>query len=263
MQIAGHRTRVLELEGSGPGIVLLHGWRDNADGWRPLLAALALCGRRAIAVDLPGFGQATQPRPGRDPAAARRFRAGARAPVGRRRAGRRGGQLARRLRGAAARRAGRPAPGRRRRAGGARRARIPAGSTASSATRSSARCSTSRSRCRARSCARCGGAYGSRGDPRATQREVATRSPTTTTRASTPPRCSTPAAGCARAGDAVRPRRRRLPGAARAGARDRMVPHTAPPCSTAARHARRADRAAAAQLEAPEDLLELLLSFPE
>jgi len=64
MQIAGHRTRVLELEGSGPGIVLLHGWRDNADGWRPLLAALALCGRRAIAVDLPGFGQATSLGPG-------------------------------------------------------------------------------------------------------------------------------------------------------------------------------------------------------
>ena len=64
MQVAGYRTRVLELEGSGPGIVLLHGWRDNADGWRPLLAALALCGRRAIAVDLPGFGQATSLGPG-------------------------------------------------------------------------------------------------------------------------------------------------------------------------------------------------------
>jgi pimeloyl-ACP methyl ester carboxylesterase len=53
MQVAGHRTRVLELDGSGPGIVLLHGWGASADAWRPLLAALALCGRRAIAVDLP------------------------------------------------------------------------------------------------------------------------------------------------------------------------------------------------------------------
>jgi pimeloyl-ACP methyl ester carboxylesterase len=64
MQIAGHRTRVLELEGSGPGIVLLHGWHDNADGWRPLLLALSAYGRRAIAVDLPGFGQATSLGPG-------------------------------------------------------------------------------------------------------------------------------------------------------------------------------------------------------
>jgi pimeloyl-ACP methyl ester carboxylesterase len=64
MQLAGHRTRVLELDGRGPGIVLLHGWGDSADTWRPLLAELAVSGRRAIAVDLPGFGQATRLQPG-------------------------------------------------------------------------------------------------------------------------------------------------------------------------------------------------------
>jgi pimeloyl-ACP methyl ester carboxylesterase len=64
MQLAGHRTRVLELEGAGPGIVLLHGWGDSADTWRPLLAELAASGRRAIAVDLPGFGEATRLAPG-------------------------------------------------------------------------------------------------------------------------------------------------------------------------------------------------------
>jgi pimeloyl-ACP methyl ester carboxylesterase len=63
-ELAGHRTRVLELEGRAPGIVLLHGWGDSADTWRPLLAELALCGRRAIAVDLPGFGSATRLRRG-------------------------------------------------------------------------------------------------------------------------------------------------------------------------------------------------------
>jgi pimeloyl-ACP methyl ester carboxylesterase len=59
MPLDGHRTRVLEVAGEGPGIVLLHGWGDSADTWRPLLAELASIGRRAIAVDLPGFGRAS------------------------------------------------------------------------------------------------------------------------------------------------------------------------------------------------------------
>ena len=55
---AGYRTRVLELEGHGPPMVLFHGYADSADTWRQTLDRLARDGRRAVAVDLPGFGTA-------------------------------------------------------------------------------------------------------------------------------------------------------------------------------------------------------------
>jgi pimeloyl-ACP methyl ester carboxylesterase len=64
IEIAGHATRALEVDGGGPGIVLLHGWSDSADTWLPLLSELASRRRRAIAVDLPGFGAATRLRDG-------------------------------------------------------------------------------------------------------------------------------------------------------------------------------------------------------
>jgi pimeloyl-ACP methyl ester carboxylesterase len=64
IELAGFGTRALELEptvpGSGPAFVLLHGFSDSADCWRPTLAALATRGRRAVALDMPGFGQATR-----------------------------------------------------------------------------------------------------------------------------------------------------------------------------------------------------------
>ena len=74
MELAGHSTRALEIDGAGPGIVLLHGWGDSADVWRPLLGELAARDRRAIAVDLPGFGRATKLQPGAGAPAARRVR---------------------------------------------------------------------------------------------------------------------------------------------------------------------------------------------
>lgn len=58
MELAGTETRVLELEGHGDPVVLFHGWSDSADTWRHVLARLAREERRAIAVDLPGFGTA-------------------------------------------------------------------------------------------------------------------------------------------------------------------------------------------------------------
>jgi pimeloyl-ACP methyl ester carboxylesterase len=58
LDLAGYGTRVLELEGDGPPLLLLHGYADSADTWRLLLARLGRAGRRAIAIDLPGFGAA-------------------------------------------------------------------------------------------------------------------------------------------------------------------------------------------------------------
>jgi len=63
-RFAGFDTRVLELEGDGPAVVLLHGWSDSADTWRYLLDRLARVDRRAIAVDLPGFATADDLRRG-------------------------------------------------------------------------------------------------------------------------------------------------------------------------------------------------------
>jgi pimeloyl-ACP methyl ester carboxylesterase len=58
LTLAGYETRVLELEGDGPPLLLLHGWADSADTWRLVLDRLGRLGRRAMAVDLPGFGTA-------------------------------------------------------------------------------------------------------------------------------------------------------------------------------------------------------------
>ena len=58
LELAGYETRVLELEGDGVPIVMFHGYADSADTWRQSLAMLGRRGRRAIAVDLPGFGTA-------------------------------------------------------------------------------------------------------------------------------------------------------------------------------------------------------------
>ena len=63
-RFAGYETRVLELEGEGAPLVLLHGYADSADTWRPLLDLLGRRDRRALAVDLPGFAAADPLRPG-------------------------------------------------------------------------------------------------------------------------------------------------------------------------------------------------------
>lgn len=64
IELGGFGTRMLELEptgeSEGPAIVLLHGFSDSADCWRPTMVELGKRGRRAIALDMPGFGQAAR-----------------------------------------------------------------------------------------------------------------------------------------------------------------------------------------------------------
>jgi pimeloyl-ACP methyl ester carboxylesterase len=59
LRVAGFETRALELDGSGPPLILLHGWSDSADTWRPLLDLMRRSGRRAVALDMPGYGSAS------------------------------------------------------------------------------------------------------------------------------------------------------------------------------------------------------------
>ncbi|MFC4001407.1 alpha/beta hydrolase [Prauserella oleivorans] len=58
-----HRKRNAALPPE-PRLVLLHGYCDSADTWRPALAELARAGVSAIALDLPGFGDASALRSG-------------------------------------------------------------------------------------------------------------------------------------------------------------------------------------------------------
>jgi pimeloyl-ACP methyl ester carboxylesterase len=60
LRIAGFETRALELDGEGPPLILLHGWSDSADTWRPVLDRLRRRERRAVALDMPGYGTASQ-----------------------------------------------------------------------------------------------------------------------------------------------------------------------------------------------------------
>jgi non-heme chloroperoxidase len=52
--------------GSGPPVVLLHGWPLNCDTWDEVSMALATAGFRAISYDRRGFGRSSQPWSGYD-----------------------------------------------------------------------------------------------------------------------------------------------------------------------------------------------------
>jgi len=57
-QYAGFETRELAVAGSGPTIVLVHGFGHASQAWRQVLDLLHDAGQAAVAVDLPGFGGA-------------------------------------------------------------------------------------------------------------------------------------------------------------------------------------------------------------
>lgn len=65
-EVDGREVRVLECDGGGDVIVLLHGLGLSAGCWRPHLEVLAAAGYRVVAPDLPGFGRSAGPLRGYD-----------------------------------------------------------------------------------------------------------------------------------------------------------------------------------------------------
>lgn len=60
IEVAGHDTYIVDA-GSGPCVLLLHGYGDSILSWRRVVPALA-GDHRVIAIDLPGFGRSGRPR---------------------------------------------------------------------------------------------------------------------------------------------------------------------------------------------------------
>jgi non-heme chloroperoxidase len=55
-----------EDHGSGPAVVLLHGWPVDSRSWEPQIHPLLAAGHRVIAYDRRGFGQSSRPTAGYD-----------------------------------------------------------------------------------------------------------------------------------------------------------------------------------------------------
>jgi pimeloyl-ACP methyl ester carboxylesterase len=57
------RAKVFHYDvGTGPAIVLVHGFNHHAEAWVRNIAVLAAAGHRVVALDLPGFGRSGVPR---------------------------------------------------------------------------------------------------------------------------------------------------------------------------------------------------------
>ncbi len=60
IQVNGLSLRVID-QGSGPAVLLVHGWPDSIHLWQDQIPALVNAGYRVIALDLPGFGESDRP----------------------------------------------------------------------------------------------------------------------------------------------------------------------------------------------------------
>src|ERR1700682_40219 len=60
VQTNGIKMRIAEM-GSGPLVVLLHGWPESWYSWRHQLPALANAGFRVVAPDMRGYGKTDAP----------------------------------------------------------------------------------------------------------------------------------------------------------------------------------------------------------
>lgn len=61
VEVPGGRIHVAE-QGSGPLVLLVHGFPESWYSWRHQLPALAAAGFRAAAVDVRGYGRSSKPR---------------------------------------------------------------------------------------------------------------------------------------------------------------------------------------------------------
>ena len=61
LQVRGQDYAVSDSGGSGPAVVLLHGWPDNRSVWRHQCAYLAAAGYRVVSVDWLGHGESAKP----------------------------------------------------------------------------------------------------------------------------------------------------------------------------------------------------------
>lgn len=64
MNTREQRKYVQDYEGSGPVVILLHGFLASSTYWRRLQPILSMAGYRVIAIDLLGFGFAPKPKQG-------------------------------------------------------------------------------------------------------------------------------------------------------------------------------------------------------
>lgn len=65
IRVDGMRVRAIEEVPRGERddpVLLIHGLGGWAENWREIMPAVAASGRRAIAIDLPGFGESERPR---------------------------------------------------------------------------------------------------------------------------------------------------------------------------------------------------------